>query len=45
VVDFDTEGAINAVLTRFPFGDGITEAVCRIVMPVICEASVPSCRP
>lgn len=45
VVDYDTEGADDDEITRFPIGDSETEAVCRHEVPTEHEKLVDSLSP
>jgi hypothetical protein len=45
VVDYDTEGAADDEITRFPIGDSEAEAVCRGESPTVHEALADSLSP
>ncbi|HHX1076922.1 TPA: hypothetical protein ACU6G1_000451 [Pseudomonas aeruginosa] len=45
VVDYDTEGADDDEITRFPIGDSEAEAVCRGESPTVHEALADSLSP
>ncbi|HHF0928341.1 TPA: hypothetical protein ACPJH2_000945 [Pseudomonas aeruginosa] len=45
VVDYDTEGAEDGEITRFPIGDSEAEAICRGESPTVHEALADSLSP
>lgn len=45
VVDYDTEGADDDEITRFPIGDSEAEAACRIETPTVHEKLIDSLSP